>query len=496
MFRWGYIGCGNIAYTTAKELIKTPGQQITAVWNRTKTKAEAFSTKFGSTVYDHVEDLLKAPDVDGVYIAVTADLHALFMKKCILAHKPVLCEKPFTVNAKEAEEIITLAKKEKVYVAEAMWTWQNAVAQKVREWIRGKTIGEVTDVEAAYAWPMLSFNKNPRLTDPKMIGGALMDIGIYAVRYIYELFGMPEEISCEGDILHGVDAGEEIIMRYPEFSARLSVSMRKKKGEYLTIQGTRGKIQVPMFHCTKKAELTGQQAETFHQEALLYGTQFLHVAEDIQNGKTESENVPLQHTLDVMKLLDSCRSQMGIVYPQEYCQEQLNTKIRAISHLGFNCKNLKKTMYFYTHILGAKEKFYLTYGDIADDKEKEAIEKGEPVPGFVKQLRKFQDRKWSVYLQWTDHSFIELFDQMGAFLKRVPGSIDLNYTHFSLEVENIRDFRKMIISRGGSNFLDTPITLGMECTWQMWMHDPEGNKFEIMEYTPQSYQVIGRHDRP
>lgn len=126
-FGWAYIGCGGIAHTTAKELVKTESQQIVAAWNRTYEKAEKFVKKYGGTAYKTAEEAITAPGVEGVYIALTADKHAEYMRLCIKHHKPMLCEKPFTVNAKEAEDIFTYAAQEGVYVSEAMWTWHNAV---------------------------------------------------------------------------------------------------------------------------------------------------------------------------------------------------------------------------------------------------------------------------------------------------------------------------------------------------------------------------------
>ncbi len=186
---------------------------------------------------------------------------------------------------------------------------------------------------------------------------------------------------------------------------------------------------------------------------------------------------------------------MGLVYPCEMGQAETaaKPKIKAISHLGFNCKDLEKSIAFYRDIMGYTEKFTLTYGDIVKDLERECAEQGEKEPIYLKALRKFSDKKWSVYMQWNEDSFIELFYAMGANRPRIPGNRDLNYTHYSLEVDDIRAFRKMLEARGGAKYFDTEITRGMENTWQFWMHDPDGNKFEIMEYTPESYQIAGRN---
>ena len=90
-------------------------------------------------------------------------------------------------------------------------------------------------------------------------------------------------------------------------------------------------------------------------------------------------------------------------------------------------------------------------------------------------------------------TFIELFSIPAAKRKRIPDpKNDLNFTHFALEVSDLRAFRDHVIHSGGAAYLDTEISKGVDNTWQMWMHDPDGNRFEVMEYTLQSYQITGR----
>lgn len=129
-FRWAYLGCGGIAHTTAKQLKDSADNEIVAVWNRTLRKAEDFAKKFGGKVYATAEEAITAPDVDGVYIALTPDRHAEYMQLCIKHKKAVMCEKPFAVNATQAEQVIREAKEAGVYVSEAMWTWHTLVNAK------------------------------------------------------------------------------------------------------------------------------------------------------------------------------------------------------------------------------------------------------------------------------------------------------------------------------------------------------------------------------
>ena len=167
-------------------------------------------------------------------------------------------------------------------------------------------------------------------------------------------------------------------------------------------------------------------------------------------------------------------------------------QIKAISHIGFNCKDLDASADFYCKILGARVKFYLTYGDVADDLRRQCAELKKPEPPYLAELQKYADKKWSVSLQLSEDSFIELFYIIGANKEYIPGRYDLNYSHYSLEVTDIRAFREKVIANGGEEFLDTDISVGLDLALQMWMHDPDGNKFEITEYTMDSMQITGR----
>lgn len=316
-FGWAYIGCGGIAQGTANELIQTEDNEIVAVWNRTHSKADDFVKKYGGEVFDTPEKAITAPGVEGVYINVNNDLHEYYTKMCINLKKPVLCEKPFTVNAQAAKEVFNYASKQGVYVSEAMWTWHNKVALKVKEWVSSGVIGDINEVTSAFEVALLNEPVNPRLTTPSMLGGALMDLGVYSIRYTYELFGLPKKIDCTG-VVNQVDHEEKIAFDYGSFKAKMSVAMNKAGGHFYEIKGTKGSICVPHFHMAKEATLTvGEKFETYSIDDLLYGRQFSNVAEDIRLGRKEGKHVSSRSTIEVMELLDECRRQMGLVYPKE-----------------------------------------------------------------------------------------------------------------------------------------------------------------------------------
>jgi predicted dehydrogenase len=321
-FGWVYIGCGGIAETTAKQLLKEGSGHIVAVWNRTRQRAERFVKKYGGKVYATPEEAILSPEADGVYIATTADTHAYFAKLAISLGKPVLCEKPFTVNYSQAKEVFDLAEQKGVYVAEAMWTWYNNSAITVKSWIKDNKIGDIKSAKGALVLPLKYLSNCKRLLSPELIGGALMDVGVYPIRYMYELFGMPKKLYCTGKVKGGVDLTERVIMDYTTFKATADVSIEKPRPETLKVKGSLGQIKVPSFHCTKSAYLKAGEKVHFKEDVLLYGQQFKRVAEEITQGRKYSAFCSPKSTLEVMQLLDECRKQLKVTFP---CEQQNNS---------------------------------------------------------------------------------------------------------------------------------------------------------------------------
>ena len=316
-FGWAFLGCGGIAHTVANQLKGAGDMEIVSCWNRTQGRAAKFAKKYGAEAFAYAKQAIAAEGVKAAYIAVTANSHYDLAAMCIERGVPVLCEKPFAVNFAQAEKLFALARERGVYMAEAMWTWYNLPALKVREWVRAGLVGDITSVSAVYALPVLPFAENPRHRSPQLIGGALMDVGIYPIRYAYELFGMPQKISCTGSLEGGVDYTENVRMQYEGFAADIFISRRKAAGERFVICGTRGRIVVPFFHMATRARLCSEVRERVCDRSKKYLTELRRVAEEITAGRTESAYCPAQSTLDTMKLLDSCRRDLGLVYPCE-----------------------------------------------------------------------------------------------------------------------------------------------------------------------------------
>lgn len=162
--------------------------------------------------------------------------------------------------------------------------------------------------------------------------------------------------------------------------------------------------------------------------------------------------------------------------------------INQFGHLAFNCWHQQKSVAFYRDILGCKEKFSFSYTDFIGIVKNS----GYKVPAFaLKILEKKKDKTWLTYLEVADGVYIELFDQMGAFLCHKAQPIHYNYQHFALIVDDIEKTKADLISKGVK--IDIDINFGPDYTYQMWIHDPDGNKIEIMQYTDKSYQVVGKN---
>lgn len=322
VFGWAIIGAGVFAEMTGDTILKTGKYKIVSVYNRTFSKAEAVAEKWGATPFETIEQAVETEGVEGVYIATTTNYHFQAAKKCLELGKSVLLEKPFTVSKAQAQELINLAREKKVYLVEGMWTWFSPVSLQVKKWVRSNFIGKITDVKISYAIPAIGFT--PRLSDANLVGGALMDLGVYPLTYCYNLFGKPVKVECKGILSGGVDTEEEVTLTYKDdMKVTAFISMiRSKGGEKLVLAGEKGTIKCFQYHSANRATLIDSNGKkTIFTGNGRIENEFNCVAEEILNGLTESRYVPFQSTLDNMETMDECRRQMGLVYPCELSEK-------------------------------------------------------------------------------------------------------------------------------------------------------------------------------
>ena len=310
-----------MANIVAKEILSSGRHRIAAVYTRNNQKCRDFAEKYGGMVYDSAKAAICAPNVNGVYIVTPHTSHYQYAKLALSLGKPVLCEKPITVAAPEAEELFALAKEKGVYLAEAMWTWFSPIAQKVKQWCDAGELGDLSHAETRYHIDSRKYAA--RCTDPTLAGGALLDVGIYPITYLYRLFGNPIEIRCTGWLEGGIDLCEDVVMTFSNgLTCTASISMCDFKGlEKVYLDGSKGRIKYYFFHAAKRVKLVRKngKSEVFKGNGS-YLNEFDIVAGDIRRGCTQSSLVPSGATIDVMKILDECRRQLGLVYPFENSQ--------------------------------------------------------------------------------------------------------------------------------------------------------------------------------
>ena len=318
VFRWCFIGCGTLAKVVAEQLIASGRHSIVSAYTRRFDACRDFTDRFGGTPYDNALDAIRDKNVDGVYIVTPHRSHYEYALLALKNGVPVLCEKSFTVNLKQAEEVMETAHKQDVYIAEAMWTWFSPVGNKVKEWLDAGEFGDVK--ECTVDCRTDSCNYAPRVSDPAAAGGAVLDMGVYAIYYLYKLFGKPDRITCEGDLHDGIDWSEEIWFKYKDGRRYKALASIDDRGitPSLDLKGTEASIQVPKLHYTDHAEFTDKNGSkvSFDGDGS-YLNEFDIVAEEIRSGLKESRFITHEDTLTVMGILDECRKQMGLVYDFE-----------------------------------------------------------------------------------------------------------------------------------------------------------------------------------
>jgi predicted dehydrogenase len=323
-FRWGILGLGSIAHSFANGLKAAPGAELAAVGSRTQAKADKFGAEFGvSRCHGTYEALAADPGVDAVYIASPHPMHKADSLLCLRHGKAVLCEKPFTINAAQAEEVIGLARQNKVFLMEAMWTRFIPAVQRIRQIVREGAIGDVQFVQADFGF-RAGFDPKGRLFDPALGGGSLLDVGVYCLSFASMLLGAPEHVVGTANLgATGVDETAGMLLRYPTGAiAVLSSAVRANTPQSATIIGTVGRLVVhsPFWKSTTLTLSREGRADEVLEIPFTgngYNYEAEEVARCVGEGLTESPEMPLDETLIIMKTMDTLRAQWGIKYPME-----------------------------------------------------------------------------------------------------------------------------------------------------------------------------------
>jgi predicted dehydrogenase len=322
-FSWGILGPGGIARAFAKDLTLLEGHTIGAVGSRSIDNAHSFAKDFGGTAYASYEELVKDPTIDAIYVATPHPAHHDNVILALDAGKPVLCEKPFAVNAGEAQAMVDAAAKNKVALMEAMWARFLPHYSKVREIIASGVLGPILSIHADHGQRLADQNI-PRLVEPHLAGGALLDLGIYPISFAHMILGNPASITSSAIMTNkGVDAQTSMIFTYQSGAQSvLTTTMIEQTPCRAVVAGLHGWLEIDRTFYNPASMRVVLNDGTVTQYPNTYtGHGLREQAESfkqlVQSGKIQSEILSWQDTIDIMKTMDAVREQIGLKYPFE-----------------------------------------------------------------------------------------------------------------------------------------------------------------------------------
>ena len=317
----GILATGGIAEKMAITLQGMEGVEMYAVASRNLQKAKEFAEKWHFTrFYGSYEAMAEDDQIDLAYIATPHSEHYNNARMFLLKGIPVLCEKAFTGNARQAEELLNLSKEKNVFIAEAMWTRYMPFSKTINDILAGGIIGEPKMLSANLGYPITHVE---RLRQPALAGGALLDIGTYTLNFASMIFGtdIKEIVSSCIKLDTGVDAQESITLIFNDGKmAVLHASIFAKTDRQGIISGEKGHLIVENINNPQRITVVTGNYETVAQydcppQITGYEYQVYAAMEAIKNGWIESPYMPHAETLRLMRLMDDLRKEWGVHYP-------------------------------------------------------------------------------------------------------------------------------------------------------------------------------------
>jgi predicted dehydrogenase len=318
--RWGILGTGKIAKAFATALQDTPDAVLAGVGSRTPEGAQAFAAQFGGTAYASYEALVQAGDVDLVYVGTPHPMHYENVRMALEAGKGVLCEKAFTVNRRQAEELVQLARANNLFLMEAMWTRFLPAFAEVRRIVASGEIGAVRQVSADFGFKP-DVGPEHRLFNPDLGGGALLDLGIYPLSIAAALLGPVTTVLAQADLgPTGVDEQTALVLRHAHGGTSvLSCSLRARLASELTVAGELGHVRMnTMFHRARSVTVALADGTARTVDTPYLGNGYVHEIIEAQRcwraGDIESPAMTHADTLMLMGVMDEARRQIGLRY--------------------------------------------------------------------------------------------------------------------------------------------------------------------------------------
>ena len=318
---WAILGTGVVANEMATALRKA-GKSIYAIGNRTHSKAVEFAKQYGiEKVYDDFHEMFHDEHVDVIYITTPHNTHIDFMLKAIANGKHLLCEKSITLNSGELNEAIELAKQKKVVLAEAMTIYHMPIYKKLKEIIDSEALGKVRMIQLNFG-SYKEYDMENRFFNPHLAGGALLDIGVYAISFArWFMSSKPSQVLSQVKYApSGVDEQAGILLMNEEQEmATISLTLHAKQPKRGMIACEKGYIEIMEYPRAEKAVIT--YTESGEQEVIETGQRedaLFYEMNDMEKAIRDGEaSTYINYTQDVMEIMTEIRQEWGLVYPDE-----------------------------------------------------------------------------------------------------------------------------------------------------------------------------------
>lgn len=323
MFRLGIIGAGWIADKMTEALAPLEDYCVHAIGSRSLDKAREFARRWDiPKAYGSYDEVVDDPDVDLVYIATPHSHHYPHAMLALQHSRPVLVEKAFTANAAQAERLLDEAQRRGLFITEAIWTRYMPLSHKVKELMESGAIGEPRVLTATLCYMM---EHKERIVRPELCGGALLDLGVYALNFARMYFGTDITRTVSNVLLGptGMDMHECISLSYSGGRmANLQAGALCLNDRQGIISGTEGYIRVDNINCPERVEVWRdyELVQSFGKpEGMVNGYEYqvMECRRCIGEGLTESPMMPHAETLSIMRQMDALRKEWGVVYPMD-----------------------------------------------------------------------------------------------------------------------------------------------------------------------------------
>ena len=318
VYRWGIVGTGGMSAKFSDELALHPRAQVAAVCSRDVGKAQAFGERYGAAQAYGDLDALLSSDVDLIYVGTLHPFHKDAVLRAMAAGKPVVCEKPMTMNAGDTAQCLKAAKDNSCFLMEAVWMRFFPALNKLKAMIDAGELGDIVSARADLCFHRPYGQGEHRLDDPAKGGGAILDLGIYPLSFAQFLFGNPERASVLGRLNpRGADELASMTLQYADgMTAQLMCSQRIESPSDAVVWGSKGYARLAgKFHASPRLEvqLNGEPLQVYEYPAALHGYnwEIEEVTDCLDQGRLESERMPHADTLAMARLMDQLIAQLA-----------------------------------------------------------------------------------------------------------------------------------------------------------------------------------------